>query len=60
MFLLHQFCATLKIPLKEITPIKTYYCQRHYTQYITLSSQPLKVISPILETWKLDPEGRDQ
>lgn len=40
--------------------MKAYYCQVHYTQYIILSSQPLKVISPILQTRKLDPEGRDQ
>lgn len=40
--------------------MKTYYFQVHYTQYIILCSQPLKVISTILQTRKLGSEGRDQ
>lgn len=60
MFIVRQFCATLRIPLKEITPKKTYYCGIHYTQYIILSSQPLKIISTILQTRKLGPGGKGQ
>lgn len=37
--------------------MKTYYCWIYYTQYIILSSQPLKVIRTILQTRKLGTGG---